>query len=54
MSREQKRIKQYISKVTSWKFSFFLMFKLPLAYIARLRIKQISNKEATIGLLRIV
>ena len=48
MSREQKRIKQYISKVTSWKFSFFLMFKLPLAYIARLKIKQISNKEATV------
>ena len=48
MNEYQKRIKKYINKVTSWKFRFFLMFKLPLAYISGLKIKQISEKEAII------
>ena len=46
MSSEKKRIKKYISQVTSWKFKFFLLFKLPLGFIARLKIKEISESEA--------
>jgi len=48
MNLEKQRIKKYITKVTSWKFRFFLLFKLPLAFIARLKIKHISKKEATV------
>ena len=46
MNIEKRRIDKYINKVTGWRFKLFLFFKLPLAFIAGLKIKHISQKEA--------
>ena len=48
MSLEKQRINKYINKVKGWKFRFFLLLNLPLAFIARLKIKDISEKQATV------
>ena len=48
MNLEKQRINKYINKVKGWRFRFFLLLKLPLAFIARLKIKNISEKQATV------
>ena len=48
MEIESKRIKVFINKIKSWKFSFFLISKLPLAYFAGLKIKEIDSQKAIV------
>ena len=48
MDIESKRIKVFINKIKSWKFSFFLISKLPLAYFAGLKIKEIDFQKAIV------
>ncbi len=48
MDIESKRIKKFIKKVKGWKFLVFLFFKLPMAFIAGLRIKEISFEKAIV------
>ena len=48
MDIESKRIKVFINKIKSWKFSFFLISKLPLAYFAGLKIKEIDSQKAIV------
>jgi len=49
MTKEKKRINKFIISITSWKFRFFLIFKLPLAYIAGLKIQKISSRKAIVS-----
>ena len=49
MTKENKRINKFILSITSWKFRFFLIFKLPLAYIAGLKIQKISPRKAIVS-----
>ena len=49
MKEEQIRINKFINKITSWKFRFFLIFRLPLAYIAGLKIQKISQSKAIVS-----
>ena len=48
MDIESKRIKIFINKIKSWKFSFFLISKLPLAYFAGLKIKEIDSQKSIV------
>ena len=48
MEIESRRIKLFINKIKSWKFSFFLISKLPLAYFAGLKIKEIDSQKAIV------
>ncbi len=48
MDIESKRIKKFIKKVKGWKFIVFLFLKLPMAFIAGLRIKEVSFKKAIV------
>ena len=48
MDIESKRIKKFIKKVKGWKFIGFLFLKLPMAFIAGLRIKDISFEQAIV------
>ncbi len=43
MDIESKRQNKFIKKVTSWKFFFFLFFHLPMALIAGIKVKKLSN-----------
>ena len=49
MDLESKRLNIFIKKMTSWKFFIFLFFKLPMAFIARLRVKKISVNDAVVS-----
>ena len=40
---ESKRQNIFINKVTSWKFLFFLLRHLPMAFLAGLKVKKLSN-----------
>jgi len=46
---KSKRVNIFIKKTTSWKFNLFLFFKLPMAFIARLRVKEISSNHAVVS-----
>ena len=48
MDIESKRIKVFINKIKSWKFPFFLISKLPLAYFAGLKIKEIDSQKSIV------
>ena len=48
MDIESKRIKVFINKIKSWKFSFFLISKLPLAYFAGLKLKEIDSQKSIV------
>tara|TARA_B100000900_G_scaffold188083_1_gene159353 strand:+ start:967 stop:1467 length:501 start_codon:yes stop_codon:yes gene_type:complete len=45
---ESKRQNKFIKKVTSWKFLFFLLYYLPMALLAGLKIKKLSNDIAEV------
>ena len=38
----------FIKKVTSWKFLFFLLYHLPMALLAGLKVKKLSNSIAEV------
>ena len=48
MDIESKRIKKFIKKVKGWKFIVFLFLKLPMAFIAGLRIQEVSFEKAIV------
>ena len=48
MDIESIRIKKFIKKIKGWQFLVFLFLKLPLAFIAGLRIKELTFKKATV------
>ena len=48
MDIEYIRIKKFIKKIKGWKFLVFLFLKLPLAFIAGLRIKELTFEKATV------
>ena len=45
---ESKRQNIFINKVTSWKFLFFLLRHLPMAFLAGLKVKKLSNSIAEV------
>ena len=45
---ESKRQNIFIKKVTSWKFLFFLLYHLPMALLAGLKVKKLSNSTAEV------
>ncbi len=48
MDIETIRIKKFIKKTQGWKFLVFLIWKLPLAFIAGLRIKELTFEKAMV------
>ena len=48
MDIESIRIKKFIKKIKGWRFLLFLFLKLPLAFIAGLRIKEITFEKAIV------
>ena len=48
MDIETIRIKKFINKIKGWRFRLFLFLKLPLAFIAGLRIKKINFEEVIV------
>jgi len=48
MDIESKRIKNFIKNIKGWKFLLFLFLKLPLAFIAGLRIKEMTFEKAMV------
>lgn len=48
MDIESLKIKKFIKKIKGWRFIIFLIFKLPLAFIAGLRVKKISFEESIV------
>jgi len=48
MDIESKRQNKFIKKVTSWKFLFFLLYNLPMALLAGLKVKKLSNNIAEV------
>jgi len=48
MDIESIRINKFINRTQGWSFLLFLFLKLPLAFIARLRIKELSFEKASV------
>ena len=48
MDVESLKTKKFIKKIKGWRFIIFLIFKLPLAFIAGLRVKKISFEESIV------
>ncbi len=48
MDIELKRVEKFIKKVKGWKFRVFLCLKLPMAFIAGLKIKELSFNKAIV------
>tara|TARA_B100001758_G_C18397146_1_gene606690 strand:+ start:604 stop:1095 length:492 start_codon:yes stop_codon:yes gene_type:complete len=48
MDIELKKVEKFIKKVKGWRFRVFLFLKLPMAFIAGLKIKKLSFNQAIV------
>ena len=48
MDIELKKVEKFIKKVKGWRFRVFLFLKLPMAFIAGLKIKELSFNKAIV------